>query len=176
MSLYGDVKSNIRKVIVDSLSEHPSTPVIYTHSEGTEPTSTYAALYVLSFDQVGKVTQSSRLSQDLDLTFNAGYEVTVQVTFIGKDASNICFSSYMRLANAVLNRELSQTYNLSITDKTQIRRTPQKRDTQWTDMCSFDLTFFFIGSFKQTVGVINQIVYEDPITSVEISIPPTITP
>ena len=176
MSLYDEVRENIRGTVLNSLSEYPTTKVIYAHTDGTEPTGTYCSLYVMGFDQIGRVQQSSRLNPSLEQEFSAPYEVTVQISFIGKDAPSICYSAYMRLANAVLNREYSQTYNLSITDRTQIRRVPVKRDTKWIDMCSFDLTFLFIGSFKQTIGAINQVVYEDPITEAVIAIPPTITP
>ena len=182
MSLYDTVKSNVRSIVINSLSEYPTlrdnanSHVIFSHQEGTEPVGTYCSLYLLSLDQVGKTSATTRLSTEQDLEFSAPYEATVQVSFIGKDAPSICYSSYMRLANALLNREYSQGFNLSILDKTPIRRIPQKRDTKWVEICSFDLTFFFIGSFKQTVGAINQIVYEDSITSVTISIPPTITP
>jgi hypothetical protein len=176
MSLYDDISRDIRVIIINSLSEYPTTPVNYSHDNGPEPSSTYASLYILSLEQVGRTQSTSRLSTDLDLEFQSPYNCTAQISFVGNDSTSIAYSSHMRLANAVLNREFSQFRNLSITSKTNIRRIPQKRDTQWVEICSFDITFFFISSFKQTIGAINQVVYEDPITEVEIAIPSTITP
>lgn len=178
MSLYNDIKNQIRLIVLDSLSEHPNTQVIFTHQKtnAPEPVGTYCSLYVMGLDQIGRPQQTSIFSTSDSMQFSCAYNLQVQVTFIGDNALDVSSSSYVRLASAVLNRELSQSYNLSITDKSSIRPTPQHRDTKWVDMRSFDLTFFFIGSFTQEIGVVNQVIYEDPITNVEISIPQTITP
>lgn len=176
MSLATIVKNQVESIVLNSLSEYPTTPVIFSHQSSTEPIKTYCSVNILSFDQIGRTESTTKLDSSSKMQFTAPYEVMIQLSFLGDTASEVAFSSYLRLANAVLNRELSQTYKLSVADKSQLRRIPQLRNTKWVDVLSFDVTFFFIGSFKQTVGVINQVIYEDPITEVEIAIPPTLTP
>ncbi|MNY79989.1 hypothetical protein D3C86_2208620 [compost metagenome] len=44
--------------------------------------------------------------------------------------------------------------------KTQVRRNPQKRDTQWIESNNVDVTFNYVINTTQTVDVIDAVVIE----------------
>ena len=176
MSLYDDILESGLSTLKNSLTDYPSTPVIKANKAEREPTTSYATVSLLSFEQVGKTTRGTHLNSSNSLWYEAPYEVTFQFNFLGKEAPSICLSSHMRMANSVLNREHSQASNMSIIRKSEIRRIPQKRDTKYTEMLTYDVTFFSIYGFTETVGSLEQVVIGDTINDVEISIPTELTP
>jgi hypothetical protein len=176
MSLYDTILATTKSTLIQSLSEYPDTQVIYRDESGAEPKRTYATVYLLSLEQTGGTTTSSRLDEDLTYYYQTPYEATVQYSFYGKDAPSIAYSSHMRMANSVLNRESSQASNMSIIRKSPVRRIPQKRDTKYVEMCTYDVTYSFISGFTQVLQPIEQVVIEDTIQDVVISIPADITP
>lgn len=176
MSLYDTILATSKATVVNSLSEYPNTQVIYQHESGAEPKGSYASVYLLNLEQTGRTSTSSRLNTDFVYYYETPYEATVQYNFYGKDAPSIAYSSHMRMANSVLNRETSQASNMSIVRKSPVRRIPQKRDTKYVEMCTYDVTYSFISGFTQTLQPIEQVIIEDTIQDVVISIPADITP
>ena len=176
MSLYDTILATSKSTIIQSLSEYPNTPVIYDHESGGELKGTYSTVYLLNLEQVGRTSTSTRLNTGFEYFYETPYEATVQYSFYGKDAPSVAYSSHMRMANSVLNRETSQASNMSIVRKSPVRRIPQKRETKYVEMCTYDVTYSFISGFTQTLQPIEQVVIEDTIRDVVISIPADITP
>lgn len=171
--MYSVLKDSVFDVIEQSLLEYPDTPVIHSNSNGREPTSSYCTIGKLTVNQKGKadnfITGVGLLSQ-----MSVGYEVSCTVSFIGEHAGQIAFSSHSRLGNTIANRELAQRRSLSISNKSSVKSIPYRRDTQYVDVLSYDISFYFIWGVNEEVQQILQVVIENLDTSETITIPPQI--
>lgn len=161
MSLFSDVRTAIRKVCLTALSEYPTAQVIYSNSNGSEPTDTYAVINILSIDQQGHHSTSSKLDSNNIQSVQVCYEVTVQFSFIGSLSGDLAQSFTQRINNNYKVFEDLKRNKLGVMRKTQIRRAPQKRDTKWVEYHNLDVVFSYIGLTRDTVDLIEAVVVED---------------
>lgn len=173
MSMYTILKGSVRDVIINTLSEYPTTEVIYSNSSGTEPPSTYCTIGKLTVSQKGKA-QNSALDEDFNSQTSVNYEVQTTVSFIGNNSGDLAFSSHVRLNNTTLNREFSQSRNLAVTNKSNVVSVPYLRGTKWVDVFSYDVSFNFIWGVLEEIQPILQVVIENADYSETITIPPQI--
>lgn len=164
--VYSDVRSSIRKVIIGTLQEYPTTPVIFSHSGGAEPAESYVVVNVLSIEQQGHGSTSTQTSVDYKVLVQAYYEVLVQLSFIGSLSGDMAQSFTQRINNNPLSLEAISRNKLGLMRKSQIRRAPQKRDTKWVEYHNMDVTFNYIVNTEQVVDWFDSVIVDSNLTDV----------
>lgn len=176
MALYQDLKDSCQKIIKSSLSQYPTIKVIHANQAQSEPTGDYATVSILSIEQVGRATYDNNKSNADSLLVNsiAPYELTLLVSFIGNTSGDKAFSSHGRVSNSIITKELSQSFNLSVKDKSSVRRVPYLRNTIWVDVFSYTVVFNFIAGTTDSIPYIKQVIIENSDSGEIITIPETI--
>lgn len=160
-SIYTDVRAAIRKGALAALSEYPTTPVIFSHNNGTEPAESYVVVNVLSIEQQGHHMTSTLTNVDEELSIQAAYECLVQFSFIGSLSGDMAQSFTQRINNNPVALEELKKQKLGLMRKSQIRRAPQKRDTKWVEYHNMDVTFNYVVITNQLVDVVEGVVIEE---------------
>lgn len=174
--IFTAVKKGARNSALIALQEYNPLPlVIFSHSNGSEPSTNYVVISILSITQQGHANVSTLTNVDEELSISAVYEALVQFSFVGSDSGDMAHSFSQRMGNnpSVL-QELSKN-KMAFMRKSQIRRAPQKRETQWVEYQNMDVTFNYIVNSQQLVDVIDHIIVQDSITGNEEVIPPYTT-
>lgn len=190
MSVYSDVRTNIRKGALAALAEFPTTPIIFSHSSGTEPAESYVVINILQIEQIGQAYTStlapitgtygwslgfgysfSESDATPKLDIQANYNAYVQFSFIGSQSGEMSQSFKQRLNNVIIREEFIRN-NLGIRSKTNIRRAPQKRDTKWVEYHNMDVVFTYAVNTQQDVDVVEAVVIVDEITGEVFTVPP----
>ena len=153
MSIYSAVETSLRSCIEDILDVIGITdvPVIYSHQNGLEPTSTYCILNVLGHTQIGRMNESTYLMKDEDVLESiTQYSVQTQISFVGANADGVASDFKHALSNNRSCIDVTQRNNFGILNKSQLRRIPQKRETQWVAMSNMDIDFSFAVRTRQS--------------------------
>lgn len=158
--IYSDVRKAIRLGAIAALSEFPTTPVVFSHSGGTEPAESYVVINILSITQSGHHITSTLTNIDEELSIQAAYEVFVQLSFIGSLSGDMAQSFTQRINNNPVALEELKKNKLGLMRKSQIRRAPQKRDTKWVEYHNMDVTFNYVVITNQLVDVVEGTVIE----------------
>lgn len=178
MSVYSSVRSDLRKSALAALSvEYPDSPVIFSHSNGAEPAESYVVVNILSIDQIGQGSRSTLTNEDEEAVFSATYEVFVQYSFCGSESGSMAHEFNHRINNDPATLLEHKRNNLGFMRKSQIRRAPQKRDTQWVEYHNIDVTYNYIVATKEVVDVVEAVVLQtelDGQLSETFSVPPGI--
>lgn len=170
MSIYSDVRANIRKGAIAALSEYPTTPVIFSHSNGTEPAESYVVVNLLNIEQQGHHSTSTLATEDEELIFQVAYEIMCQFSFVGSLSGDMSQSFKQNINNNPLTRLELQRNNLGFMRKSQIRRAPQKRDTKWVEYHNMDVTFSYVVTTNQLVDVVEGVVIADETSEIPVII------
>lgn len=178
MSIYGDVRIGARKAVIAALlPDYPTVEVIFSHSNGAEPPASYVVVNILSTDQIGKHITSSLTNTVEELSISAFYEILVRYSFCGSLSGELAQTfNHMIGNNPLVTDELNRN-NLGYMRKSQIRRVPQKRDTEWVEYQNIDVTFNYTVNTQQLIDVVEGVVLEDNLSDppLIIKIPDTIT-
>lgn len=168
MSIYSQLRNSLYDSLDLIVSEYyPNTPIIFSHQDGDEPAVTYIDLQELFVEQQGRVQTSTRTSQVVDpvtgeiknmLNTQAHYEVEYQLGFTGSKAGDIAYDLH-HLINTTPVWEKFQLHSLYPIRKTEVRRSPLLRETQWIERFLFDVTFTYSVSTDQEVDVIEFISF-----------------
>ena len=162
MPIYTDVRKAIRLGAIAALSEYPTTPVIFSHTNGTEPAESYVVVNILNIEQQGHHSTSSLLNETTETqTIQASYEVMAQFSFVGSQSGDMSQSFTQRINNNCFVFEELSRNKLGIMRKSQIRRAPQKRDTKWVEYHNMDATFSYTVCTTQVVDLIEAVVVEN---------------
>lgn len=161
MSLFSDVKDAVRNVTLTALSEFTNPIVIHSYGNGLEPAESYVAINILSIEQQGHHSTSSRLDTSFRQSTQVAYEALVQVTFIGSKAGDMVQSFTQRINNNYKVFEALTRNKLGVMRKSQVRNTPQRRDTKWVDYYNIDVTFSYIGLTQDVVDIVEAAVVQD---------------
>lgn len=165
MSIYSDVRANIRKGAIAALSEYPTTPVIFSHSNGTEPAESYVVVNILNIEQQGHHSTSSQTTTDYKLAVRVVYEVMVQFSFVGSLSGDMSQSFNQRINNPSFRETLTKNH-LGFMRKSQIRRAPQKRDTKWVEYHNLDATFNYIVNTEEVSDWVESVIVDSEQTGV----------
>ncbi|MNQ35948.1 hypothetical protein D3C85_494550 [compost metagenome] len=196
MGVYSDMREAIRLGTSEVFTQSGFTvPVIYSHQNGSEPNTAYCVINILNHTQRGR-TQTATFTDDGDwepdydgeLTFGgeepftsiltkhlihtAVYEVVVQFTFAGSDAPDLAHDFMQNICNNVVVTEAYQKQNLAPMRKSNLRRAPQKRDTQWVDYYNIDVTFSYAVRTTQSIDWIEHVSIVESNSGDTIVIPP----
>lgn len=163
MSLFTDMRDLFAACLDQSLSsEYPEVESIFSHqrAEAQALKGTYVTVNVLSMNKVGNAEESG-LINNTERMYIIPYESLVRFTFQGVDAPDASFVAHKRLGTSWLNREVSQAGNVTIINKTDIRQNNFLNGKDWIQNYVFDVTFSFLTSYTETVGVVNEIHVQD---------------
>ena len=163
MNIFTSVRTAIRNVSLKALNEFTTPLVIYSHANGTEPSGSYVVVNILSVEQIGHHTSSGLAKANglvYDLSVTAAYEVNAQLSFVGSQSGEMAYSFYQRINNNPLVFEELARNKLGVMRKSQVRRAPQKRDTQWVEYHNLDVTFSYHVVTKQVVDIVEGITVE----------------
>lgn len=168
--IYTDVRAAIRKSAIAALSDYPTTPIIFSNSNGSEPAESYVVVNILNIEQQGHASTSSLATEDEELIFQVAYEVMCQFSFIGSLSGDMAQSFTQNINNNPLTRLELQRNKLGLMRKSQIRRAPQKRDTKWVEYHNMDVTFNYVTITNQLIDVVEGVVLEDNLAEVPLLI------
>jgi hypothetical protein len=160
-TLFTQLRTNIRKVVITALSEYPTTPVIFSNSNGSEPAESYVVVNILGITQQGHHVTSSKLDSQDRQAVQVCYEVMVQLSFIGSLSGDMSHSFNQRINNNYLVLEDLKRNKLGVMRKSNIRRAPQIRETKWVEYHNMDVTFSYIAVTQDVVGIVEAVVVED---------------
>jgi len=160
-NLFTQLRTNIRKVVITALSEYPTVPVIHSNGNGAEPAESYVVINILSITQQGHHVTSSKLDSQNRQASQVAYEIFCQLSFIGSQSGDMSHSLNQRINNNYLVFEDLKRNKLGIMRKSNVRRAPQKRETQWVEYHNMDVTFSYIAVTQDVVDLIEAVVVED---------------
>lgn len=170
MAIQTDVRKAIRLGVIAALSDYPTTPVIFSHNNGTEPAESYVVVNILNIEQQGHHSTSTLATEDEELIFQVAYEVMCQFSFVGSLSGDMSQSFTQNINNNPLTRLELQRNNLGFMRKSQIRRAPQKRDTKWVEYHNMDVTFSYVVTTNQLVDVVEGVVIADETSEIPVII------
>lgn len=188
MGIINDLKIATRLGTIEALSQagYGTSHIIFSHQNAPEPSVPYCVINPLIINQIGRTeistfTDDGYWVEDMDgeinysgddvfqaeqfksLYYKTTYEAQIQFTFAGSDAEDLAFYFHNAVCN---NRTISFVYRkngLSPMRKSTLRRSPQKRDTQWVDFWNVDVTFLYAVVTKQDVD------WADSLTEIQIN-------
>lgn len=166
MAVYSDVRKAIRLGAIAALSEFPSVPVIFSNSGGSEPAESYVVVNILSIEQQGQASVSTRTTADFKILVQGCYEILCQLSFIGSLSGDMAQSFTQRINNSPVVLEAITKNKLGFMRKSQIRRAPQKRDTKWVEYHNMDVTFNYIVNTEQVVDWFDSVIVDSNLTDV----------
>lgn len=181
--VYSDLRKAIRRAVIQSLIEYFPTQadqdkyIFFSHSGGTEPSNPFVVINILGIEQRGKhMTSTLANPTNNNLTVMASYEATVQFSFCGSTAGDMAQSFTQRINNNPLSLEALKKEKLSVMRKSNTRRAPQKRDTQWVEYFNQDVVFSYVVNTQQPIDWVEAVVIEDTLTEPPelFSVPPGI--
>ncbi|MNQ88810.1 hypothetical protein D3C85_1040910 [compost metagenome] len=182
MGIINNLRVATRLGTIESLSQsgYATSPVIFSHQNAPEPSVPYCVINPLIINQIGRseistFTDDGYWVEDFDgdttytgdevfeatafksLHYKITYESQIQFTFAGSNAEDLAFYFHNAVCN---NRTISFVYRkngLSPMRKSTLRRSPQKRDTQWVDFWNVDVTFLYTVITKQDVDWVDSL-------------------
>ena len=171
MAVYSDIRKAVRRASIQSLIEFfPATDsqnkgIIFSHVNGSEPSTPYVVINILGIEQQGKHVTSPLLdSSQTFVNVRAAYEITVQFSFCGSTAGDMAQSFTQRINNNPLSLESLTREKLSVMRKSTIRRAPQKRDTQWVEYFNQDVVFAYVINTEQPIDWVETVIVDNEYT------------
>jgi len=163
MSVYSQVRESLRLGTLKVLDEYFPTDalkneaILYSHTNGTEPSKPYVVIQIVSANQVGRTSYSTLTDEDENLTIITQYEIVTQFSFCGSLAGDMAFDFNNAINNNVIMWEAFQKNKLAPLRKSTLRRLPIKRETQWIEYQNLDVTFSYAVKTTQKVDVVERI-------------------
>lgn len=161
MSLYSDLEQAIRNTAKLALTQYPTTRVMFSHNNTTEPDESYVVINILEIRQIGRHSTTSKLDSNNTLSTQVSYEVMVQFSFLGSLSAEMSHEFTQRLNNNYRVLDSMKKNKVKMMRKSSVRRIPQLRDTEWVDNFNIDVTFSYIGLTQDVVDTIEAVVVED---------------
>lgn len=158
--IYKPVRSSITASMKSVLEEigYPDTLVVQSHQNGLEPTNTYAVLNILMTTQHGFRDEATFMNLDGDtLDSVTTYSVSTQISFVGKDSEEVA----TEFRHAMINNRRCYEYflynGLGVLSRSDLRRIPQQRETEWVAAMNMDIEFSYAVATRQSYDWIQYI-------------------
>jgi hypothetical protein len=123
---------------------HSKVAIIYSDMNTLEPKGTYCTISPLQISQIGKRDESTLIEPTTEtITTSTHFKLYLQLMFTGDNAGSVATHIQHSLMN---NRRAFDEFhkrNISVLNKTDIRRNPRLRETKWVDNFAFDLNLTF---------------------------------
>ena len=159
-SIYEKLENAVRDVSLLANKNHPDTPVIFSHQNGSEPPQTFISVNLLRVEQQGKSSIAGRLNRDDTLDVRVVYDALVQISFLGDEAGKIAHD-FLHYFNSPETLEAMSKHKVALLRKTSLRRNPQRRDTRWVESFNFDATFNYIVNTPELITPVEHIVIDE---------------
>lgn len=159
----GVIREATLKVFELSDIDIPPNRVIFSHNGGLEPDGNYCVINIIDNKQSGRASEATYTKQgatweDQSLAFTVFYYAKVQFSFIGKDALDIGMEFHHNVTN---NRQAIEAYQykaLSPVNKTDLKRLPKLRETDWVETAVLDIDFGYSVQRYQDINWVEYIV------------------
>lgn len=163
--IYTSLQDALYAITTKALIDYPNSSVIFSHEDGSEPTGSYVSIGILSVEQQGRHTSSGltdveNLDTEYELTTTTANEVYCQFSFVGSDSGDMASSFNQRINNSPLVLEEASRNKLGVMRKSQVRRSPQKRETKWVEYHNLDVTFSYHVVTTEVVDIIEAVVVQ----------------
>lgn len=139
--------------------------LIFSHENGTEPTGDYCVINIIENRQKGRASEATRTKQkdggtweEQMLPFTVFYYAKVQFSFIGRNALGLGLEFEHNVTN---NRQAIEAYqykSLSPVNKTDLKRLPKLRETDYVETAVLDLDFGYSVQRYQDVNWVEYII------------------
>lgn len=141
----------------------PDATIVIANQDGQEPSGSYGVIDVTSVDQVGREYRPTHSSISGQIVIRSEYSCITTFRFIGPSAGDLAFNFSASLDKPT-TRELFDKQGIAIMQKGVMRRIPQKRETQWVNYFSMDVTMMFALDIPDTTEVITEVILSSDIT------------
>lgn len=161
--IYKPVRNSITNSIKSVLTNigYQDTLVIQSHQNGLEPTKTYCVLNILMHTQQGFKDEATFMERSNDLLDSiAHYSVSTQISFVGKDSEEVATEFRHALVNNRRCYEYFLYNGLGILSRGNLRRIPQKRETEWVAAMNMDIDFSYAVRTRQSYDWIEYITID----------------
>lgn len=123
---------------------HSNVQILFSNTNALEPKGTYCAISPLQITQIGKRDESTLLEPTTEtITTSTHYKLYLQFMFTGNSAGDVATHIQHSLMNNRRAFDELHKRNLSVLNKSDVRRNPRLRETQWVDSFAFDLNLTF---------------------------------
>ena len=141
----------IRRVLRELLDGIGYEDVEMTKSmtEGLEPESTYLSFDIPSLKEIGRSETTSYLLEDRKTYTKKSYQAFLQISSIGKGSGGLMSTISSRVPESDKLRAIFRKWGFSILNKTELRRNPQKRESEWVDTYNIGLNITFSYYFRE---------------------------
>ena len=167
--IYTDIQDAVRNVVWQALDDvyldKNTAPIIFSHLNGAEPEDTYITLNVLGLYPVGRNQVGTLTSTTNQITYLSTYEAEIRVVVCGSESGNVAHLLNHRIAAKPSVIIAASANNLGFMRKSSVRHTPVKREAEWVDYHTLDITFSYQVLSVETVGIIESVSTEAQITS-----------
>lgn len=165
MSLVEIIKDSLYDSVKFVLTDvgHRNTRVIFDNESGLEPKNTYCVISILSRERQGRTQESTYLTQDSEMWRTEFFKLYLQLTFIGQSSADISWNFDDSFPASRTYIEEFQKRSLGFIRKSDLRRSPQPRETKWTDSWNVDLEFSFTIQSRQTMDWVEYITIDGEI-------------
>jgi hypothetical protein len=161
------IRGVIREATIDAfeLSDIPipAANIIFDRTGGLEPNGDYCVINIIKNRQKGRASEATRTRQGETylqqmLPFTVFYYAEVQFSFIGKNALELGMEFHNNVSN---NRQVIEAYqykSLSPVNKSDLKRLPKLRETDWVESSVMDLDFGYSVQRYQDINWVEYIV------------------
>lgn len=160
--IYSSVRSAVRRGVWKALEEYfpdeLSAPIIYSHLSGSEPSESYVVINLLGIYPQGRAQVSTLTTTDFKYTYSSNYEVEYRLVFVGSDGGDLAHTFANKVAGSPSVKDAFRANKLGYMRKGAIARSPVKRETQWVDYHSLDITFSYQVMSQEEIDYFDSVI------------------
>lgn len=145
MSVNGIIEDSLYdsfRFILDDMN-YQDVDIVFSHQNGMEPKNTYLMINLLSTNRVGRVFESTYLTEQEDMWYTNHYTTIMQLSFLGGKSKDVAFDFNDSIFSDRVYIESLQKRGLGVITKSDLRRQPQPRESEWVELQNLDLTMSF---------------------------------
>ena len=160
--IYSSVRSAVRRGVWKALEEYfpdeSLAPIIYSHMNGTEPSESYVVINLLGVYPQGRAQISTLTTTDFKYTYSSNYEVEYRLVFVGSDGGDLAHTFANKVAGSPSVKDAFRANKLGYMRKGAIARSPVKRETQWVDYHSLDITLSYQVMSQEEIDYFDSVI------------------
>lgn len=161
-NLYLSIRS-----ILDILG-YPEVLVVHSNVNSLEPSKTYCVIDILDTSQSGRTNEASYIASETPdgvdmLESMTHYILLTQISFIGTNAGDVSHDFRHNISNNRVCFEEIQKKSFGLLSKSNLRRNPQKRETQWVNSFNMDMSLSFAIRTRQSYDWVEYITINDEV-------------
>lgn len=162
MDIYSTFEKSLVRAIKSIFDELGTVcEVIVSHGNGPEPAVDYCMINTLRFVRTGRAQSAGGALEFVQNSLKEysvqHYEAVVQINFYGKKAAENAMDYYSQFSGNTVIQEHYQRNNLTTRRISDLRRSPQLRETRWVNSFAFDITLGFAVQTIQNVDWVDYI-------------------